>query len=168
MFISGSIAVDSLIEERQRGTLELLRVAPLSLADVIDAKLLATAALAPIQAIAWFLLLTINGTAVAMPAALVVLVAALVLLVVAVGIATALVAPDRRQAQLVYSVAAVGALVVSTVLPEHPANTVAKFAIGNPTATTWGLLAAYCVLAVGAFLVARRGVGRLDADSLRV
>ncbi|QLG50840.1 ABC transporter permease [Natrinema halophilum] len=166
VFISGSIVVDSLIEERQRGTLELLRVAPLSLADVVDAKLLTMAALAPVQAIAWFLLLTINGTSIAVPAALVVLVATLALLVVTVGVAVALVAPDRRQAQLVYSVATVGALVVSTVLPEHPANTVAKFAIGNPTRTTWGLLATYCLLAVGAFLAVRWSIGRLDPDSL--
>jgi ABC-type Na+ efflux pump permease subunit len=162
VFIGGSIAVDSLIEERQRGTLELLRVAPPSLADVIDAKLVATAALAPLQAIAWLLLLAVNGTAIADPAALVLLVAALSVLVVAVGLAIALWAPDRRQAQLLYSTAAVGALVVTTVLPEHPANTVAKFAIGNPTATTWGLLAAYCLFAVGAFVALRAAVGRLE------
>ncbi|MDS0474239.1 ABC transporter permease [Natrinema sp. 1APR25-10V2] len=166
VFISGSIAVDSLIEERQRGTLELLRVAPLSLADVIDAKLLATAGLAPIQAIAWLLLLSANGTSIAGPAALIVLVAALSLFVVAGGVAVALWAPDRRQAQLLYSVATVGALVVATVLPEHPANTVAKFAIGTPTGTTWALLGIYCLLGVAAFLALRAGVGRLDPDSL--
>ncbi|ELY69754.1 ABC-2 type transporter [Natrinema versiforme JCM 10478] len=166
VFISGSIVVDSLIEERQRGTLELLRVAPLSLADVIDAKLLAIAALAPLQAIAWLFLLTANGTSIAGPAALVVLVAALSLLVVSVGVAIALWAPDRRQSQLLYSVATVGALVVATILPEHPANTVAKFAIGNPTGTTWALLAGYCLLAIGAFVALRRWLGRLEPDSL--
>lgn len=166
VFISGSIVVDSLIEERQRGTLELLRVAPLSLADVIDAKLLAIAALAPLQAIAWLFLLTANGTSIAGPAALVVLVAALSLLVVTVGVAIALWAPDRRQSQLLYSVATVGALVVATILPEHPANTVAKFAIGNPTGTTWALLAGYCLLAIGAFVALRQWLGRLEPDSL--
>ncbi|MDF9746465.1 ABC transporter permease [Natrinema salsiterrestre] len=166
VFISGSIVVDSLIEERQRGTLELLRVAPLSLAEIVDAKLVATAALAPLQAIAWFLLLAVNGTAIAAPVALVVLVAALSLLVVTVGVAVALWAPDRRQAQLLYSMATVGALVVATVLPEHPANTVAKFALGNPTAATWGLLAAYCLVAMGAFLALRRGIGGLEPDAL--
>jgi ABC-type Na+ efflux pump permease subunit len=166
VFISGSIVVDSLIEERQRGTLELLRVAPLSLAEIIDAKLAATAALAPIQAIAWFLLLTVNGTTIAAPVALVVLVAVLSLLVVTVGVAVALWAPDRRQAQLLYSMATVGALVVATALPEHPANTVAKFALGNPTATTWGLLAAYALVAIGAFVVLRRVIGRLELDAL--
>ncbi|QCW03700.1 ABC transporter permease [Natrinema pallidum] len=166
VFISGSIAVDSLIEERQRGTLELLRVAPLSLAGVIDAKLQAIAVLAPLQALVWLLLLAGNGTTIAAPIALVALVAALSLLVVTAGIGIALWAPDRRQAQLLYSTATVGALVAATVLPEHPANTVAKLAIGNPTATTWGLLVGYCLLAVSAFAALRRVIGRLEPDSL--
>ncbi|TMT86231.1 ABC transporter permease [Haloterrigena sp. H1] len=166
VFISGSIAVDSLIEERQRGTFELLRVAPPSLATVLDAKLLAMAGLAPLQVVVWLGLLAINGTAIAGPVALVALVAALSALVVTGGIAIALWAPDRRQAQLLYSAATVGVLVIATGLPEHPANTVAKFAIGNPTQTTWWLLAGYGLLAVVAVLALRVGVGRLEPDAL--
>ncbi|MFC6718438.1 ABC transporter permease [Natrialbaceae archaeon GCM10025810] len=166
VFISGSIAVDSLIEERQRGTLELLRVAPLPFVHVIDAKLLATAALAPIQAAAWLALLWINGTTIANPGALLALVAALSLLVVGFGLAVALSAPDRRQSQLLYSVGMVAALVVSALLPEHPANTVAKLAIGSETATTWLLLAAYSLAGIVAFAALRAGVSRLEADAL--
>lgn len=166
VFISGSIAVDSLIEERQRGTLELLRVVPLSFSDVIDAKLAATAALAPTQAIVWLLLLTLNGTVIANPSALVILVAALSLLVVGVGLGVALVSPDRRQAQLLYSGAVIGALVVASVLPEHPANTVAKLAVGSATSTTWVLLALYCAAGIVAFVGLRAGVDRLNAESL--
>ena len=58
------------------------------------------------------------------------------------------------------------ALVVSVGLPEHPANTVAKFAIGNPTTTTWLLLALYCLLAAVAVSLLRRGVRRLEPESL--
>lgn len=166
VFISGSIVVDSLIEERSRGTLELLRVSPLSLVDIADAKLLAIAALAPLQAVAWLVLLAYNGTAIASPTALVVLVAALALLVTAAGAGVALVAPDRRQAQIGYSVGIVGALVIATLLPEHPANTVAKFAIGSPTATTWLSLAGYCLLAIAVFVGVRTGIARFDTDSL--
>ncbi|WP_436343329.1 ABC transporter permease [Natronorubrum sp. FCH18a] len=166
VFISGSIVVDSLIEERSRGTLELLRVSPLSLVDVADAKLLAIAALAPLQAVAWLGLLAFNGTIIASPMALVVFVSALALLVTAAGTAIALVAPDRRQAQIGYSVGIVAALVVATLLPEHPANTVAKLAIGSPTATTWLSLVGYCLVAVAVFLGVRSAIARLGADSL--
>ena len=166
VFISGSIIVDSLIEERSRGTLALLRVSPLSLVEIADAKLLAIAALAPLQAVAWLGLLALNGTAIASPTALVVLVGALSLTVAAAGTAVAFFAPDRRQAQLWYSVGIVAALVTSTLLPEHPANTVAKFAVGNPTTTSWLTLAGYCLLAAGAVLAVRRYVARIRPESL--
>ena len=166
VFISGSIAVDSLIEERERATLELLRVAPLSFADVIDAKLVATAALVPIQATAWLLLLAANGTTIAHPAALVVLVSTIALAIVGVGLAIALSVPDRRQAQLLYSGGVIGALVASIALPEHPANTVAKLAVGNPTTTTWLSLAVYTTVGIAAFLALRWAVSRLGPESL--
>ncbi len=139
---------------------------PVSFGDVVDAKLAATAALAPIQAIAWLALLAFNGTGIANPFALLVLVSALAVLVVGVGGAVALTAPDRRQAQLLYSTGIVGALVVSTVLPEHPANTVAKFAIGSATTVTWLSLALYCLLAAVAFGAVRVVLARVDHDSL--
>lgn len=166
VFISGSIAVDSLIEERQRGTLELLRVAPLSFADIIDAKLVATAGLAPLQAVAWLLLLALNGTAIVHPGPLVVLVSSLALCIVAGGLGVALYAPDRRQAQLLYSAGIVGLLVVTTLLPEHPANTIAKFAIGSETTTTWLLLVGYIALGVGSYLLLRVGVSRLKTEEV--
>ncbi|MCU4752027.1 ABC transporter permease [Halobacteria archaeon AArc-curdl1] len=166
VFISGSIAVDSLIEERQRGTLELLRVAPLSFADVIDAKLVATAGLAPLQAVAWLLLLALNGTTIVHPGPLVVLVSVLALCIVAGGLGVALYAPDRRQAQLLYSAGIVGLLVVTTLLPEHPANTIAKFAIGSETTTTWLLLVGYSALGLGSYLLLRVGVSRLKTEGL--
>ena len=56
-FISGSIAVDSITEEIEQGTLELLRVSPLSLGEIVDGKAAAMAGLAPLQAALWLLLL---------------------------------------------------------------------------------------------------------------
>ncbi|GAB3664915.1 ABC transporter permease [Halopiger thermotolerans] len=166
VFISGSIVVDSLIEERDRGTLALLRVAPLSLTEIVDAKVAATAALAPLQAVAWMVLLAVNGTTIANPTALVALVAALALLVVGGGAIVALSAPDRRQAQLLYSIGVVGALVVASLLPEHPANTVAKFAMDSATGTSWLLLAGYCLAGIAAVVALRRTVGGLETDAL--
>ncbi len=143
----------------------MLRVSPLSLVEIADAKLLVTAALAPIQAVAWLALLAFNGTVIASPMALVVLVAALALFIATAGTAITLVAPDRRQAQLCYSVGIVGALVLATALPEHPGNTVAKFAIGNPTTITWLSLAGYCLLAAGTVLAVRTSVESLAFES---
>ncbi len=64
-FISGSITVDSLTEEVERETLEVLRVAPITLTQIVDGKAAAAIVIAPIQAITWLGLITLNGTPVA-------------------------------------------------------------------------------------------------------
>jgi ABC-type Na+ efflux pump permease subunit len=166
VFISGSIAVDSVSEELERGTFELLRSAPVTLVDVLDGKLLAAASLAPAQVVLWLGLLHVNGIPIAHALPVVGLVAALAAALVGLGIAIAMLAPDRRQAQLVYSVGVLSVFVVASVLPEHPANTVAKFAIGSPTGTTWGLLAGYLVVGALVLLATRFLVGRVSVDQL--
>lgn len=166
VFISGSIAVDSVSEELERGTLELLRAAPLSLTGIVDAKLAATASLAPLQAALWIALLRLNGIAIANVTALLVLVLALAVAVVVVGLGIALVAPDRRQAQLLYSFGVLAAFLVAAVLPEHPANTIAKLAIESATVTTWAHWAFYLVLGVLLLAVTRKAIDRIDPDQL--
>jgi len=165
-FVSGSIAVDSTSEERRRGTLELLCVGPPSLGDVVEAKLLAAAVLAPLQAALWLSLLVANGIAVANVTALVLLVAGLAALVVSAGVSVALFASDRREAQLLYSGGLVAALVVAALFPQHPANVIARLAVGAPTATTWLLVSAICVAGIGAVLALRAGVRRLGPEGL--
>jgi len=65
VFISGSLVVDSITEEIDEGTFELLRVAPVTLGEIVDGKALAAVAIAPGQALLWLLLLRVNGTPVA-------------------------------------------------------------------------------------------------------
>jgi len=166
VFISGSIAVDSVSEELEHGTLELLRAAPITLVDILDGKLLTAAALAPAQAALWLGLLAINGIPVANALPVLALVAAVAAAIVSLGIAIALLAPDRRQAQLVYSVGVLSVFVVASLLPEHPANTVAKLAIGSPTGTTWTLVGGYAVAGVMGVTLVRVAVGRLSIDAL--
>ncbi|WP_435360251.1 ABC transporter permease [Haloarchaeobius sp. DFWS5] len=166
VFISGSIAVDSLTEEMQRGTLELLRVAPVSLADIVDAKLLATATLAPVQAAMWLLLLWVNGTNVSNWPMLVAVVAGLSVTVVTTGLCLALLSSDRRQAQFLYSTGILGAITVSGLLYEHPANTIARLAIGSPGTYTWAFAFGYVALGVLAYLAMRVGVDYVNAESV--
>ncbi len=166
VFISGSIAVDSLTEEMQRGTLELLRVAPVSLADIVDAKLLATAVLAPLQAAVWLLLLWVNGTNIANWPMLVAMVAGLSFTVVTVGLTIALLSSDRRQAQFLYSTGVLGAITVTGLLPEHPANTIARLAIGSAGPFTWGFAVGYVLLGVVTYLGMRVGMRYVNAESV--
>jgi ABC-type Na+ efflux pump permease subunit len=166
VFISGSLAVDSLTEERDRGTLELLRVAPVSFGDIVDGKLLAAAALAPAQAALWIALLRLNGTSVAHPLLLVGFVGSLAVLVVSVALAIAVVAPDRRTAQLLYSVAVLLVFGGTTVFPVNPANVAARLAIDSADTTSVVAVAVVAVVAAGAYLGLRWLTRRVDPATL--
>ena len=135
-FISGSITADSLAEELERGTVDLLRVTPLSRAAILDGKALAMVTIAPIQAGTWLALVAVNGTTIAHPIAILTLVTAITGLLVALGAFLALRIRRRRDAQLTYSLVALGLFGAGLLLPESPSNVVAKLAVGNPTPAT--------------------------------
>jgi ABC-type Na+ efflux pump permease subunit len=164
-FISGSVAVDIITEEMERGTLELLRVAPVSLLDIVDGKSLGMVLLAPAQALLWVLLLAFNGISVANVSVILLFVTAVAALVVTIGVVLGVATGKRRPAQLLYSVLTLVVFGAAVVLPEHPATTVAKLAVDSPTlstyATVWGTLA---VAALG-YAVARKYVGSVDASA---
>jgi ABC-type Na+ efflux pump permease subunit len=166
VFISGSIAVDSITEEVDRGTLELLRVAPVSLADIVDGKLLAAAGIAPLQAALWLGLLSLNGTRVGRPGLLVLVAAALAVAVTGAGAAIALTAPDRRAAQFLYSLGVLGLFGATTLLPGDPANTVALLAVDSATTGTYLAVAVYVVAAVAVYALVRVVVGRATPEAL--
>jgi len=165
-FISGSIAVDTLTEELERGTLELLRVAPVSLVDVVDGKAGAMILLAPAQAALWLGLLAVNDIAVRNPLALLALVTAVAAILVALGVGLGLATRRRRQAQLLYSVLAILLFGGAALLPEHPATTVARLSVGSATPGTLAHVAGFVAVAVLAALAARRYAGRVDAETL--
>ena len=161
VFISGSMVVDSVTEEVDRGTLELLRVAPVSTVDIVDGKVWAAAALAPAQAGLWLALLDFNGTTVRHPLALLVVVGALALLVVTLGATIAVLTPDRRAAQFLYAVGVLVAFGGSTLLPYSPVNTVARLAVDSVGATYPLLVAGYVALGGAAYVLLRRAVPQL-------
>lgn len=160
-FISGSVIVDSVTEELDRGTLDLLRVAPVSAGEIIDGKALAATAIAPLQGVAWLVLLAANGTLVARPLVIVLILTALAMLFVAVGAALAITVRDRRNAQFLYSMATLGLVAVGTVLPEGPINVIAKFAIGSPTPGSWVICAVMVLAALLGYGLARHHAAAL-------
>jgi ABC-2 type transport system permease protein len=153
-------------EEIERGTLELLRVAPVSLVDVIDGKALGTIALAPAQVVLWFGLLALNGITVDNPLALLALVTAVTTVVVALGITLALATRRRRQAQLLYSTVVLLLFGLAAGLPEHPATTVAKLAVGSGTLATLAHVGLFILIAAGLAYAVRRYVAGIDASRL--
>jgi ABC-2 type transport system permease protein len=162
-FISGSVMADSLAEEAERGTLELLRVAPLSLQDVVDGKALALVGLAPAQVALWLALLSYNGTAISNPLAVLALVTGIAAVLVAGGAVLALRIGARREAQLLYSFVALGAFGAASLLPQSPQNLVARLAVDSATTLTWLTLAATLVAAALAYAGLRWFAGGAEA-----
>lgn len=166
VFISGAVVVDSLTEEMERGTIELLRVAPVSVVEIFDGKAGVLAALAPAQLLLWVALLSFNGIQVANVLPLVVLSTAAAAVAVSFAALLAVAVGVRQRAQLTYSFGMLAAFAATAGLPEHPATTVALFAIDSATTTTYAHLAGYVALALVFGLAVRRYVGRVDPEEL--
>lgn len=166
VFIGGSVAVDGITEEVERGTLELLRVTPLSFVAIVEGKALALAALGPVQALLWVGLLSFNGIPVANLGRVLVFVSALSVVTVALGVTTALLVSDRQRAQLLYSFGTLGLFTVGEALPESPTSTAALLAIDSPGPLTGLAVTGYALLAVVVVLVVRWYVARVDPSTL--
>jgi ABC-type Na+ efflux pump permease subunit len=161
-FISGSITVDTITEEIERGTLDLLRSAPVSLLDIVDGKALGMTILAPAQALLWIILLSINGISVANVVPILLFVTAVSVITVTIGVILGVGMGQRRPAQLLYSVLTLFLFASAIVLPEHPAATIAKLAVDSPAAITYVHVLAVVAFAICAYAAARRYVSSVD------
>nr|WP_276257578.1 ABC transporter permease [Haloglomus sp. DT116] len=166
VFIAGSVAVDVVTEEIERGTLELLQVAPLSLTAIADGKALAAVFLGPAQALLWMALLSLNGIAIDNLPGLLVMTLGLSLALVATGVGLGLVVRERQRAQLLYSLGVLGAFAGAVLLPEHPATTAALLAIDSPGPFSQVLVVVYLVAGAALALGVRSFVSRIDAEGL--
>lgn len=166
VFIGGSIAVDSLSEELERGTFELLRVAPTTPVAILEGKLLAAVVPVPLQAGLWMLLLWLNGTRVVHVPELLALTSAMAVAVSGLGLCVAAVARDRRFAQFLYSSGLLGLFGATLLLPENPANTIARLAVGSPGSGTRIAVGGYVVIAAVAVAGVRALPRVVDADDL--
>jgi ABC-2 type transport system permease protein len=154
--LAGALCADSLTEEVQRKTLPILLASPATPADVVEGKLLANVAVAPLLAVAWFLLLALNGLPVEPLGAVGILVLstaiAYLLGLLACGIALA--TRDRNTAHVVYASLMFLLLGLSLALPVSPINAVALLAAGSAHAGVGSFVA----LLVGAALAGAVGL----------
>lgn len=151
--LAGALCADSITEEVQRKTLPLLLASPATPADVVDGKLLANAAIAPLLAAAWFLLLGLNGLTVPPGGALAILVlaTAIAYLMGLLACGVALATRDRNKAHVTYASLIFLLMGLSLALPVSPVNAVALLAAGSPSAGAYAVVAGSVALAaVGA------------------
>lgn len=161
--LAGALTADSLTEEVQRGTLPLLLASPATAADVVEGKLVANAALAPLLAAAWFGLLALNDLTVPLAGALMILVlaTAVAFLMGTLACAIALFTRDRNKAHVFYALAMFLLLGASLALPVSPVNAVALLAAGSTSAGAVGVVVGAVLAAAGAWIAIRVGLRRL-------
>ena len=150
VILAGALCADSITEEVQRKTLPLLLASPATPADVVEGKLMANVAVAPLLALAWFLLLGLNGLPIDATGALGILVisTAIAYLLGLLACAIALITRDRNKAHVTYASLMFLLLALSLALPVSPVNAVALLAAGSAHAGVWTIVAALTGVAV--------------------
>ena len=164
-FISGSLASDAITEGVAQGTIQLLRVAPVTEVDIIEAKVGAVIGLAPLQAALWLVLLEMNGIVISNPVSLVVFTFGITLVVGSLGTLVSLRYPDRSKAQFLYSALVVAVFSVATLLPQTPVNAVARLAIGSETLGTYGTVGLFVAAGIIGMIALRMYIKRSGIPS---
>lgn len=153
VIVAGGLVADSITEELQKGTMPLLLATPATLRAILDAKVLANAATAPVLTAAWLLLLAVNGFAAppAGAAAIIVLAAAIAVTAGVLAAAIALLTKDRDAAQVIYAIAFFLVGGATLLLPVSPVNAMALVAAGSAHGGVWAVVAGSVVVAVASW-----------------
>ena len=148
--LAGALCADSLTEEVQRKTLPLLLASPATPADVVEGKLLANVAIAPLLSVAWFLLLAVNDLPIPLTGAvaIAVLATAVAYLLGLLACGIALATRDRNKAHVLYAACMMFLLGASLALPVSPINAVALLAAGSATTGAYLLVGGAVVLCI--------------------
>lgn len=155
VFISGGLVLDSLTEEFEQKTIDLLLMSPITFMDILNGKMLVAVLIAPIQVFSWLALLAVNGIRVDNMFMISVFATLMTFILVVISVFIAIKLNDRRTSQLFYSLVLVTLFLLSQVVPGSPLNLVTKFACG----TIGGDIAyvgVYACIAVGLYAALRR------------
>jgi len=129
--LAGSIVIDTVSEEIENKTLDTLRSAPVSLNEVIAAKIFAVVITVLAQCFTWTMLLRLNGVHI-QELGLVLLFCGIVGTFVSLGAAIiALCFKDRERSQFMYSITLVVITGLSYFISPSPFNLIARLATGD-------------------------------------
>ena len=159
-FVAGGMVIDSISEEVEGNTLPTLLSAPLSINQIIAAKITSALVLAAIQCLAWIGLLRLNGVII-QNGGWVFLMGVVVSGILAVGGGlVAAVFRDRERSQFVFSLSLLSAAGLSYLIHLSPVQVIARLAVGDYATTGW-TVAIFGVFLAGLGLVLFRTSRRL-------
>ncbi len=129
--ISGGLAMDSLTQERERRTLGVLLVTPVTRLDIYSSKLLFYMFLGITQVVAWMLILQVMGISIENTANILVLGSLMIVMFVLLGGVISARFKTKTLTQLAYSVIATLLTMSWFALRGSPINMMVKLAAGS-------------------------------------
>ncbi len=147
-FVAGSMVIDSITEEVESNTLQTLLSAPLTVNEMVGAKIAASVILAMAQCAAWLGLLRLNGTLIE-NLQWIVLLSLIVAGITSTSAALAAVSlKDRERSQFVYSLTLLASVAITTLLDLSPIKTLTRLAVGDYYTSGWNVAVFVIFLAV--------------------
>jgi ABC-2 type transport system permease protein len=159
-FVAGGMVIDSLSEEVENNTLQTLLSAPISVLQLVLAKMSAALILAGLQCVAWLVMLSLNRIVIQNAAwvlALAVIVAAI--LSTLAGLVVVFL-KDRERSQFVFSLLLLGAAGSSYFIDLSPLKTISRLAINDYYTSGWQV-GLFALLLAGLMLLLVRFSRRL-------
>jgi ABC-type Na+ efflux pump permease subunit len=151
-FVAGSMSIDSLTEEVESNTLPTLLSAPLTVNNLVGAKIVAAVILSTLQCVAWLALMLLNGIDIQNIPWILLLAVIVAGLTSTSAMLSAVFLKDRERSQFVYSLMLLAAASIGTLLDISPIKTISRLGIGDVATNGWNvalfavLLAALCLL----------------------
>jgi ABC-2 type transport system permease protein len=161
-FVAGGVVIDSVSEEVEGNTLPTLLSAPLSVNQVIGAKIVSSVVLAAVQILAWLGLVRLNGVQVQNGGWMFLMAVIIAGILAASGGLVAAVFKDRERSQFVFSLFLLAAAGASYLLDLSPIQVIARLAVGDLATNGWDVALFGGVLA-GVVIVLLRSTRRLLA-----
>ncbi len=131
-FIAGGLIIDLFTEEMEKKTLDILISSPLSLLQVINAKIIVCLAIVPVQSFLWIRLLEFNGIAVERELLILLLTLSVALILIISACLLALSYRKRGTAHFLYSLLLMNLFLAGMLFSAiSPLNVVTSLSLGG-------------------------------------
>lgn len=154
VFISGSLLVDSITQEKRENTLELLLTTPITESEYLFTKIMFYTIIVPVQAIIWFTVLYLNETELHNIPVILTFITLLALITTIIGTIVSILTNNRETAQFAYSSGILALVISALYLPENIVTTIAKITLDNLTIQTYSNIVILLITGlIGLFII---------------
>lgn len=154
-FVAGSMSIDSLTEEIENNTLKTLLSAPLTVNEMIGAKISSVIILSSLQCGAWLSLMKSNGLDIQNTGWIFILSSVIAGITATAGALGAVLLQDRERSQFTYALMLLGGVALGNFLNISPITTLSRFAIGDHYVNGWSVIV-YVVFLGGLYFLLQK------------